>query len=237
MRYSRKNSGLSPSAVVTGLVVVVLLLVALLLRFFAPGFLPSLFAPLYALGDSIEKEDTGLAFENEELRNENAALKARLQDVGAADNIPTEDGRLGGVIARPPLTPYDVLLLSVGSDAGIREGAIVFAQGVPVGTIEEAATGFSRALLYSALGRENAGWLGEARLPVTLVGEGAGAFSARVPRELEVIEGDTVYLPGPGAFPAGVVRAIMRHPSSPSAELSIEPLVNPFTLTFVRVMP
>ncbi len=240
MRYSRRNR-LSPGAGITIALVAVVALLILFLRFVFPGALPALFSPLLSLGTGISERGTSvnetLALQNEELVHENEALKARLRDVGADEALPSEVGILAGVMARPPLTPYDSYLLSRGTEAGIKTGAIVFALGVPVGVIAESGSGYSRALLYSSSGQETGGWLGEAREPVTLRGRGAGTFSAEVPRELAVTEGDTVYMPGPGAIPAGTVRSIERHAASPSALLHIEPLVNPFTITYVRVLP
>lgn len=241
MRYSRRNNLATPGAGILAGGIGVFILLLLILRFVFPGALPALFAPLLSFGAAISgggtNADEKLIEENAELRNENEALKARLQDVGAAEDIPTDAGILVGVSARPPLSPYDTLLLTKGTEAGIRENAIVFALGVPVGTIAESGNGYARAVLFSSRGRTVEGWVGETRQPITMTGAGGGAFTAAVPRDLPITEGETVYLPGPGAFPAGTVRSIERHAASPSAELHIEPLVNLFTLTFVRVLP
>ena len=140
-------------------------------------------------------------------------------------------------MARPPLSPYGTLVLDRGTESGVRPGAIVFGEGVPIGNIAEAGQGSARVLLYSSSGRRNEAWVGEERLPLTIVGEGAGAFSSEAPRELPIAVGSMVYLPGPGALPVGTVRMVESHPSSPSASIQIEPLMNPYTITWVRVMP
>jgi cell shape-determining protein MreC len=244
MRYSRNNNRVFLSKGLLALAVGVLVLLVFLFRLFFPGAFFGLATALWSLGNNVNaglsgtrEADRALLEENAELKNENEALKARLRDVGASENIPTEAGILAGVLARPPVSPYDTLVLAKGTSAGISLGAIVFAQGVPVGEIVEAASGISRARLYSSTGQTTQGWLGEERVPVTLEGAGAGAFSATVAREVPVSEGDIVYLPGPGAFPAGVVRIVERNAASPSAALSIEPMVNLFSLTYVRVLP
>jgi cell shape-determining protein MreC len=244
MRYSRNSNRVSFSAGLLALAAAVLVLFVFLFRLFFPGAFFALVSPLWSLGNQASAglsgagdADGALLQENAELKNENEALKARLKDVGALEGIPTEAGILAGVLARPPVSPYDTLVLAKGTDAGISLGDIVFAEGVPVGRVVEAASGSSRARLYSSTGERTEGWLGEERVPVTLLGEGAGTFSATVARELIASEGDIVYFPGPGAFPAGVVRKVKRDAASPSASLSIEPLVNPFSLTYVRVLP
>ncbi len=240
MQYSKRNNRLSPRAWLAVGVVIVLILIACGVRFFFPGVFFGLITPLASFGNAQSEASSDKAlFEASlrELQNENEALKARLRDVGAANDIPSEAGILAGVVLRPPVSPYDTLLLGSGSEVGIREGAIVFGEGIPIGTIVEAGEGYARASLYSSPGRETTGWLGEERIGVSFTGEGAGAFSASVPREAIVSEGDTVYFAGPGAYPAGIVRRIERHASSPEAKLFIEPFVNPFSLTFVRVVP
>lgn len=248
-QYSRRTSGLLPLAArLPAVIVVCILLVLLVFRIFFPSTLAMLAAPLWQVGtyfsgkaelsegrEAVEAERDRLRVENTGLAAENAMLRARLQDVGASSEIPNDEGVLAGVLARPPLSPYDTLILDRGSTEGVEVGAVVYAQSAPIGTIAEVGQGSSRALLYSSSGRATEGWIGEDRLPVTLRGEGAGAFSSDVPRDLAVVEGDVVYLPGPGALPIGTVMRVESHPSSPRTVLHIRPLVNPFALTFVRI--
>jgi len=236
MRYSQNNRRLSVRTGVTTLVLVCIGLFLLAFRFIAPNTFFTLVTPLWELPNTLNT-DTRLAAENRELRNENEALKARLQDVGAAENIPTEAGILVGVRARPPISPYDTLVLSNGTDIGVQEGALVFGEGIPIGRVSEAGERYAQVRLFSSSGSTIEGWVGEEREPLTLQGGGAGAFSAEVPREVPVQEGDAVYLPAGGAFPIAYVRHITQDAASPSVELSLEPLVNIFTLTYVRILP
>ena len=220
------------------------LIVLLALRAFAPGLFDLAASSLWSFGTTMTQQfekDPSTSVQDlqtriEELSNENEVLKARLQDVGAARELPSETGLLAGVLSRPPVSPYDVLVVDQGTNAGAQEGMVAYAQGVPIGTVAEANARTSRVLLYSSPERFTEGWVGEQRLPLTLIGGGAGTFEADVARELEVAEGDMVYVPGPGALPIGRVERIESHASSPRSVLRIRPLVNPLALTFVRLV-
>ena len=248
-QFSRRAKFLSPSAGLAVGVLVLLIFIGVILRVFFPGALSFVSAPFWHAGnfavstlpnfesaDTLRTERDQLLVEARTLRTENEILKARLTDAGIGGATPYEEGIFAGVLARPPLSPYDTLILGAGTDKGVRVGALVLAEGAPIGLVEEAGSTHSRVLLFSATGKANEGWVGEERLPLTITGEGAGAFSAEIPRELPVSVGDMLYLPGPGALPIGTVREIENHPSSPSAKLRIAPLVNPFALTGVRIV-
>lgn len=225
--------------------------IVVLLRLFAPGALTVIASPLWRAGDmatgavgvplagfasneQLRADNERLAEEQSVLQAEVAALKTRLADLGAPTEVAS--GIKAGVLARPPVSPYDTLILAGGGEEGVSVGSRVYAQGViPIGVIESVSARSSRAVLYSESGRMTEGWVGESRNPITLTGESAGAFSAIVPRESALIEGEAVYLPGPGALPIGYIVRIDRNPSSPEARVHVRPVVNPFSLTWVTI--
>lgn len=225
-------------------VVLGVLFILLLIRLIVPGFFVTMFSPLWHLGNALTDaaglEESAvsklarleaLEAENETLRNENRLLKAN----GEQDAL--EQGIEAGVIVRPPLAPYDVLIVDSGSDDGVFEGMRVFSRAIPVGIVESVAVQSARVVLFSSSGKTTDGWVGEKRLPITLRGSGAGAFEADIARESGVVEGDQVYLPGASAYPVGVVVKIESEPSSPRAVVSIRPFANPFTMTSVQILP
>lgn len=247
-KYSQRISSIGPVASITLAIGAFLLVCGIVLRVFFPDVVVSIASPLWKLGDSLSAVSTSfqntqeliaeravLREENETLVHENELLRTRLADLGTKDDV--HEGISAGVLARPPLAPYDVLVVGQGSSDGVSIGARVFAKGVPVGTVEEVGMHTARVVLFSTANRESEGWVGEEKLPVTLVGEGSGAFIATIPHGAPVVAGDTVYLPGPGALPSGSVYAVESNPSSASAKLIITPLVNPFTITWVRIVP
>ncbi|HEX8591173.1 MAG TPA: rod shape-determining protein MreC [Candidatus Paceibacterota bacterium] len=236
-------------------VVGVLVLFALLLRLLAPGALISIVAPLWSAGDvltdragqtvpypsrgSLMNERDKLLAEVEKLRNENAVLSARASDFERLLGGRTErvGGVLAGVLARPPVAPYDVLVVDQGAGQGVAVGNPSFGPGgVPLGTVTEANPRTSRVTLYSETGRVTEGWAGEARIPLKLTGTGAGGFDAEVSGTSGIAAGDQVYVAGPGALPIGTIVEVVTDPSSPTVVLRIRPTVNPFSLTWVTIL-
>ena len=233
------------------LIVLVIVFFIFALRALAPDVFVFLSRPLLGVGSSltaavgsasgtfedragIQEERDRLRVELEAAQNENVVLRTQLGDMTRL--AAKENSISAGVIARPPVSPYDTLVVEAGSEAGVRVGALVFGTGgIPIGTIEAISGKNAHVALYSAPGRVTEGWIGEARLPVTITGAGAGAFRATLAKDAVPQIGEQVFVPGPGALPIGVVARVDTNPSLPEANLFIRPLVNPFTLTWVAI--
>ncbi len=226
------------------------------LRFLAPGALTAAVAPLWRAGASLtaavgmhaptesraslRARADELAADNASLTAKNAVLAAQAADLTRLLGTRTEPekGIVAGVVARPPVAPYDVLIIDQGARAGIREGALVSGPGgTPVGLVGDAGNVQSRVTLFSTRGIETAGWVGGNRIPLTLTGAGAGAFTAAIPRDAGAQVGDGVYVAAGGAYPVGTVVKVESDPSSPSVSLIVRPYTNPFSLTWVTVAP
>ncbi len=214
----------------------------LLARVVFPSFFFSVTAPLFAFGNAVvssgRSAEDARASADTALMNENAQLQERINDLTRllGTSALSRTGIVAGVIARPPLAPYDTLLIGAGTQHGVSPGMLVSGEGgVPLGSIETTTGAPAQVSLFSTAGRSTEGWVGDQRLPVTLVGEGSGAFMAEVPRDAVISVGDFIYLPGPGARSAGRVERVDLDPSSSSATLRIAPLVNIFSLTLVLV--
>lgn len=176
--------------------------------------------------------------ENEALRNQSATFAARATDFERLLGGRTEraGGILAGVLARPPVSPYDVLIVDQGSNAGIRISATAYGPGgVPLGTVTSADANTSRVTLYSHTGNITEGWAGPNRIPVKLTGTGAGGFDAEIPGTAGAAVGDQVFVPGPGALPVATITEVVTDPSSPSVVLRIRSQINPFSLTWVTI--
>lgn len=188
--------------------------------------------------DEIRTERDTLKAELEAERNKNAVLSARAADFARlAGSLTTPQDRiLASVLVRPPVSPYDTLVVGAGARAGVRVGAGVFGPGgVPLGTVEIVSEEYAHVALYSGPTQTTEGWVGEARLPITITGAGAGAFRATVPKDAALVIGEQVFVPGAGALPIGSIARIDTNPSSPTSLVYIRPLVNPFTLTWVAI--
>jgi cell shape-determining protein MreC len=240
--YRRRNAFLSSPSRVVAVIGVFAVGILLITRLVFPGFFFSLTTPLFAFGNviangTISAEDVR-ANADEVLMNENMQLQERVNDLTRllGTSALERRGVVAGVIARPPLAPYDTLLIGAGTEHGVSPGMLVSGDGgVPLGTIETATGAHAQVSLFSTAGRSTEGWVGDERLPITVVGEGGGAFVAEVPRDAVIGTGDLVYLPGPGARSAGRVERVDADPSSSSAILRIAPLVNIFSLSLVLV--
>lgn len=250
---ARRNALLTSAGLSWGTGALAFAALALLLRLLAPNLFWSALAPAFSVADALatrshsffasfsdtaalSARNEALARENAALALENLALERKDADLsrmlGSATTL--RAAILVGVVARPPESPYDTLVLAGGSEGGIREGMEAFgAGGVPLGVVSSVSDDFSRVTLFSAPGLETQGWVGPASLPLTLRGEGGGAMSASLARAAPVAVGDTVFVPGPGMLPVGSVARIDRDPSSPGETLYIRPAFNMFSTAWV----
>jgi cell shape-determining protein MreC len=232
-----------------GMVVGVALL-ALAIRLILPNVFWTMTSPLFTVSDalggvsrsffgsfgdaaSLTLRVDKLTSENTALQDENTTLKSRLETYGALGDRP---GIIAGVVARPPQSAYDTLVIAAGTREGVMVGMEAFAQGdVPLGVVDTAWDNFARITLFSAPQRETAGWVGPRSTAITINGLGGGVLRASVAGAANIVVGDVVYVPGPGALPLGRVGDIETNPSSSSVVLRIVSAVNLFNVTWVTL--
>lgn len=226
-------------------------MVLFLLRSIFPDTFFALSRPLWSLGESLtasvgtltapyenadelRKERDSLKAELEAERNKNTVLAAQIADLNA---LGATSGRIvAGVLVRPPVSPYDTLVVAGGTKEGVQVGARAYGPGgVPIGVVELVSANNTHVALYSSAGKESQGWIGETRIPITLVGFGGGMFRASVSKDAQIAVGEQVLMPGPGALPVGAVARVDADPSSPTAVVFIRPLVSPFSITWVAI--
>lgn len=250
----RRNSFLSPDRISWGTIAVAFVCTIALVRFFAPNIFWALFAPVFRSVDGIVLESHSiienfgntktLASRNEQLANDNAILASENEIlsqkvaaiVGLSTSLQKLPGIIAGVIARPPESPYDSLLVSGGSDVGVVKGMEAFGEGqVPLGVVDTVYNHFSRVILFSASGVATQGWVGHGNIAVTLLGSGGGSMKISLPRSTGIVVGDHVFVPGPGMLPIGTIARIEGDPSSPSVTLHVMPILNLFSVTWVSL--
>ena len=252
---AKRNALLAEARFSWGLAALVFALLVALMRFVFPGALVTALEPAFALSSAagsaahtllapfvdaaaVSMRNDVLAEQNRSLAAENQALADKLSALtalaGGEKTIAV--GIVAGVVARPPESPYDTLIVGAGTADGVAPAMEAFGDGgIPLGVVTAVTQNAARVTLFSAPGATVAGWVGKAKLPLTLTGAGAGAFSATVPRSAAIAAGDIVYLPGPGALPAGSITRIDSNPSSPAETLRIQPAANLFTITWVEL--
>ncbi len=254
---ARRNALFSSTNVSWGSYALVGSVLLLFVRLLAPNFFWQVFAPVFRSANFVANEshlffasfgntatltlqNEKLSNENEILISENQALLQKTTSLEALFSVPTGRknviGILAEVIARPPESPYDMLVLAKGSTAGITLGMEAFGEGgVPIGIVSSVTADFSRTTLFSSPGMKTHGWIGNAHLPITIMGAGGGVMSASLARSAPIAVGDSVWAPGPGALPIGKVVRIDSNPSLPSATIRIMPTLNVFSITWVEL--
>ena len=250
---AKRNALLSSSSALRSALVLAFFLLILLVRIFAPDFFWQMTAPLFRASGALAESTHGfigsfssaaavsakndvLTSENAALANENQMLLAKVADLSALlGNEPQKaaPGVLASVVARPPLSPYDTLLVAAGKRDGVFAGMEAFGNAnTPIGTVTAGTDAFSRVTLFTAPGVVTAGWVGKGgkMTALTLTGRGGGAMSATVTRDAGIAIGDTVFAPGPGPLPVGTIVRADTDPLSPSVTLRIRSAANLFSL-------
>ncbi len=255
---TRRNALLAPESFSWGWYALGAVSILLSVRLLAPNFFIQVFTPILRSADALGNEShfffsrfgnsAMLAVQNEQLQEANTTLvlenQSLLQKIDRLQAFLNSSGKsqvpqiLADVLARPPVSPYDTLLLSEGTRVGVSLGMGVFVPStdqtnggiMPIGVVSFVTADFSRATLFSAPGVQTAAWVGVARIPLTLLGLGGGVFSASIARAAMVVVGDVVFVPGLGTPPMGKVVRIDSNPSSPVVVLRIQPTVNLFSV-------
>jgi cell shape-determining protein MreC len=143
---------------------------------------------------------------------------------------------LAAVLRRPPLLPYDELVIDVGGDDGIVAGDTVYAPGkVLIGRVESVRGSTARVILYSSPGKQYEVMIGPQHIPTTARGRGGGQYEAEVARDLSVTEGDFVEVPSLEDRPFGIVTTVMSDPTQPFKTILFAPSVNVYQLRWVIV--
>lgn len=173
--------------------------------------------PVWQTGNAIENNTSlFLSFfkSKEELAKENRTLKNRLAELEGRmaeyRKIKLENeslwrffSRFGGeekssrgvgrVMVNPWRTPYGILIVEAeGAANNISAGALVAFGGMALGEVREVLGNKIKADLFSSPGTELLVGLGEENIPALANGLGRGKFSVRLPRSLEVKNGEAV---------------------------------------------
>lgn len=252
---SRRNAFLGGTAPRLGLIALVVIFILVALRLIFPSALLSLASPFLRAGDALStgtdnffagfdntanvaNERNLLASDNATLAQQNAVLTAKVADLETllGSTSATAPGVVAGVLARPPETAYDTLIVGSGSDAGVAAGDVAYApSGIPLGVVTATAASSARITLLSAPAESTDAWVGDTRVPITLLGAGGSSFIAQVPRAASTTLGEAVYVSGPGSVPIGKVAAETGDASAPVITLDIAGAVDIFSLTEVLV--
>jgi cell shape-determining protein MreC len=143
-----------------------------------------------------------LKIENEQLRKE---LGLR----------PSKDSIPASIIARPPQTPLDSLVVDRGADDLVRVGDLVLVGGkVLIGRVAKVFSDTSTIALDSSSSSVSQGFLERTGEPLTIKGFGGGGMQVKVPIDFDILVGDKVILANSINYVVAVVGVVEANDSS-----------------------
>lgn len=190
----------------------------------------------------------------ESLLAENESLKRQLADVDARSAlvhvVETENAELrallgrssstplvlSAVLSRPPVAPYDMLVIDIGRDHKVSSSSLVYAPGnILMGKVVDVTDDTSKVGLFSSPGERFEVTIGSGHVSAVAVGRGGGQLSAELPRGTQVAEGDAVYAAMLGSKPFALVVAVVSDPAEAFETVYFAPPVNVQSLRWVLV--
>lgn len=167
------------------------------------------------------------------LKSENSELKSLL---GMATN--ERSGMVASVLLRPPQTPYDVIIIDIGEEDGVKGGMIVVAYGdILIGFVEEVFRDKSRVGLYSRAGEEVDIFINKTNIFTVARGNGGGNFEVTLPRVDDVEVGSLVTTPGKDPLILGIVEFIKADMADSFQKVLFRTPLNIQELKWVEVFP
>jgi cell shape-determining protein MreC len=253
MSFARRNALLPRGAFLIPAILLGVAAIVFLIRILFPGFFITLVTPFWRFSSftsglvggatsslqnlaTLSRELDVARAENAALTSENDTLSGQVHDLQnlLGSRTAPPKGVLASVLARPPESPYDTLIVDEGEASGVVPGALVTGPGgSPLGRVASLTTSTARVVLFSASREKTDAWVGTGRVPITLNGAGGGTFTATAPKDAKLATGDVVYVLGGAAL--GTVVRVDTDPSSATATLRIQSIINPFTLIWVTL--
>jgi cell shape-determining protein MreC len=216
------------------------------------------FRPVLILGNSVGEKFSNLGayfVSKSSLVAENQSMRAKLSEEESRminyniifaenENLKGILGRknintmmvLGNILARPNKSPYDTIVIDVGTGQGIKVGNTVFALGnVPIGKVAEVYSNSSKIILFSSPGEKTQAIIPGKDIFMELIGRGGGNFEMVLPRDLTLQEGDQVTMPGINPYVLATVETIISDLRDSFTKALLVSPVNIQELKFVEV--
>lgn len=167
------------------------------------------------------------------LKNENDDLKNIL---GRKNNNQKEI--LAAILAKPPFSPYDTLVIDVGSADGVSAGDNVLADGnAYIGYISELYGHSSKVVLYSSSGEKIDVLIGSDKIEKEADGMGGENFSVSAPADSNIKVGDPIIASSISPNIFSTVEKIESTPADSFETVLFKNPVNISELEYVEVLP
>lgn len=145
-------------------------------------------------------------------------------------------GIAAAVIAHPPQSPYDVLIIDAGESDGVTTGQSVrMPEGPVLGYIIGVSPRSAKVKLFSSSSEKTNAVLERDGSAVVLEGAGSGMFRFSLPRDAHVEPGDRVLSAGIEASTLAVVGDVILKPTDSFKEVLARGPANIFDIRFVLV--
>lgn len=123
---------------------------------------------------------------------------------------------IAGIIATPPYTPYDTIILDRGSEEGVVVHAPVFyGSGKVLGYVQATLPHTALVTLFSSPNLETTVYVYGPNIFATAYGEGGGVTRISVPQGVKLEKGNTVILPSIDSGALGTITDIQSIPTEP----------------------
>lgn len=196
---------------------------------------PSYIRDRSALLDRIEELEDEVVARNG-MREMVTYLEAENDELREGAGIAAGETIAAGVIARPPYTPYDTIILDRGYDDGIVAGApVYYGAGLALGYVRTVEAHHAFVTLFSSPNVETTAYIFGPDIFTTAYGEGGGIIRLSVPQGIRIQEGDLVALPSLEKGVIGAVRSVVSVSTEPEQRAYVQ-LETPLqSLRMVRV--
>ena len=176
-------------------------------------------------------EQENLAVVNKALHKENLDLKSLLGRTESQNRI------LASVLSKPNTSPYDTLIIDVGTNNGVHVGDRVVALGdFIIGFVSNVYTTTAQVTFYSSPGQKTQVLIGDAGIGATAEGRGGNNFAAELPRDANVAKGDIVILASFDTQVFAVVESVLSNSTDAFETVLFKNPVNIFTIDWVQVI-
>jgi cell shape-determining protein MreC len=163
------------------------------------------------------------------IENENIELRKLL---GAS----TTPSVTAGVIARPPYSPYDTVIIDKGSSDGIVSSSpVYYGSGMALGYVRVVYKNNAFVTLFSSPNVETTVYVFGPNIFTTAYGEGGGVIRLSIPQGIKINQGDMVVLPSLSRGILGKVSSIQSIPTEPEQSAYVRLEVPIQSIRAVRV--
>ncbi len=164
------------------------------------------------------------------LLKENEDLRSQLGIVNNSFKISSK------VLSKPPRSPYDTLVIDSGSSAGVAPGNRVYlSDGVVIGFVTNVTPSTSLVKLFSTGDNTQEAVVSRTGTSFNLVGNGGANFKLEVPKDTDIVWGDTFLYPSNSAAIIGNVYYIDQNSQSSFKTIHIRIPGNVFSSQWVFV--